>query len=27
VRDESEGSYHPEDDDGDTKDDKGLFTI
>jgi cell division transport system ATP-binding protein len=27
VRDESEGSYHPEDDDGDTKDEKGLFTI
>ncbi|MDR2611211.1 MAG: cell division ATP-binding protein FtsE [Clostridiales Family XIII bacterium] len=26
VRDENEGSYHPEDD-GNTKDDKGLFTI
>jgi cell division transport system ATP-binding protein len=27
VRDESEGSYHPEDDDGDTSDDEEVFTI
>jgi cell division transport system ATP-binding protein len=27
VRDENEGNYHPEDYDGDTAEDKGLFTI